>query len=345
MTDNYFSKFMRCYLIAEIGVNHNGDMGLARNMINAAKNAGADAVKFQTFTAENLASQETPKVRYQEDTTDTEESHYEMLNKLELSREDHFRLKEYTEMIGVDFMSTPYDIDSARFLNEELNVGCFKTASADIVDLSLHKYIASTGKPCLISVGMASLGEIEEVVNLYRKEGNDDIILLHCVSNYPCRSDSINLTVMNTLRQSFQVPVGYSDHSVGSEAAILSVALGAKVIEKHFTVDKELPGPDHKASSTAEEFSALVRSVRKAEEMLGSPVKKCQDEEEQMRKVSRKSICLAKDIAINEIITEEDLVFKRPGTGLPDSLVSFVIGRAASRDLKKDHVMTILDVQ
>ena len=282
MEDNYFSTLGQCYLIAEIGVNHNGDMGLAQEMIHAAKDAGADAVKFQTFSAEKLVSHGTPKVRYQESTTALEESHYEMIHKLELSKKNHFLLKEAAEELGITFLSTPYDLESARFLTEELNVSFFKTASADIVDLPLHHYIASTGKPSIISVGMANLGEIETVTNLYRRQGSQDVILLHCVSNYPCDDGSLNLTVMETLKQAFQFPVGYSDHSVGTEAAVLSIAFGAKMIEKHFTLDKSLSGPDHRASSTPEEFAELAKAVRRAEVMMGSTVKVCQDEERQM---------------------------------------------------------------
>ena len=342
---NYFTELKNCYLIAEIGVNHNGSMDLAREMIDAAKSSGADAVKFQTFSAEKLVSRETPKVRYQESTTSPDESHFEMIQKLELSREDHFLLKEYTEESGMDFLSTPYDIESARFLNEELDVSFFKTASADIVDLPLHHYIASTGKPSVVSVGMASLGEVEAVTNVYREYGNNDLILLHCVSNYPCKDDSLNLSVMNTLKQAFQLPIGYSDHSVGTEAAVLSIALGAKMVEKHFTLDKGLPGPDHRASSTPREFAELAEAVRRAEVMMGIPTKQCQDEEKQMLQVSRKSICMARDVAEHSTIQEQDVTLKRPGTGLPASFLPWIIGKTASRALKQDEMLNILDLQ
>lgn len=342
---SYFDRLESCFLIAEIGVNHNGDMELAREMIRAAKEAGADAVKFQTFSAEKLVSRETPKVRYQESTTAPDESHYEMIHKLELSREDHFQLKEYSEKLGVVFLSTPYDLDSARFLNEELDVEFFKTASADIVDLPLHQYIASTGKPSVISVGMASLGEIENVINLYRQQKNLDLILLHCVSNYPCTDSSLNLSVMKTLKQAFQLPVGYSDHSVGAEAAILSLAFDGKMVEKHFTLDKGLSGPDHRASSTAEEFAALARSIRRAETMLGSPVKACQDEEAQMSQVSRKSICMARDVVAGSTIADLDITLKRPGTGLSANFLPWVVGKTASVELKKGKILSISDLR
>lgn len=342
---NYFEKLKQCYLIAEIGVNHNGDVQLARKMIDAAKKSGADAVKFQTFTAETLVSQGTRKVSYQESTTSPGESHYEMIRKLELNREAHARLKEYCERQGLTFISTPYDVESARFLQEELDMEIFKAASADIVDLPLQRFIASTGKPALVSVGMAKLGEVETVAEVYRQAANTNMVLLHCVSNYPCADESLNLTVMNTLRQAFQVPVGYSDHSVGPEAATLSIALEAKVIEKHFTLDKELPGPDHRASSTPEEFKVLVQAVRRAERMIGCPIKKCQEEEQQMSQVSRKSLHLAKKIRAGEEISEEDLVMKRPGIGLPINQLQKLVGRTAVKDLEKGHQINFYDLR
>ena len=270
---NFFTNSSECILIAEIGVNHNGDMILAKEMIDAAKESGADVVKFQTFKADKLVAQGTPKVKYQENTTSPEETHYEMIKKLELSLENHFVVKEYCDQLGVEFLSTPYDSDSARFLNDELEVRLFKTASADLIDHPLHEYIASTRKPSIVSVGMATLEEIEQNLSVYKRYEHEDLILLHCVSNYPCSDTSLNLRVLNTLKKHYDFPVGFSDHSIGNEAAILSIAFGAKVIEKHFTLDKSLPGPDHLASSTPKEFKQLVKSVRRAEKMLGSSVK------------------------------------------------------------------------
>jgi len=334
----------KIFLIAEIGVNHNGDMHIAKRMIDAAKSSGADAVKFQTFTAEALVSQGTPKVRYQESTTSPEETHFEMIQKLELKRDDHFLLKTYCEEVGIEFLSTPYDIDSAKFLHEELGVSLFKTASADIVDLPLHQYIASTGKHSIVSVGMATLGEIEDVVNVYRSSGNENLTLLHCVSNYPCADESLNLNVMMTLKNAFQLDVGYSDHSLGYEAAVLSVAFGATVIEKHFTLDKKLPGPDHSASSTPEEFALLKNAVRRAESMLGSPVKRCQDEEKQMSLVSRKSIVAARNIQAGEIIHSQDLVLKRPGTGITSKFINYFVGKKAIKAIEMDKQISFEDI-
>ena len=334
----------KIFLIAEIGVNHNGDMHLAKRMIDAAKSSGADAVKFQTFTAEALVSQGTPKVRYQESTTSPEETHFEMIQKLELKRDDHFLLKTYCEEVGIEFLSTPYDIASAKFLHEELDVSLFKTASADIVDLPLHQYIASTGKHSIVSVGMATLGEIEDVVSVYRNLGSQNLTLLHCVSNYPCADESLNLNVMTTLRNAFQLQVGYSDHSVGFEAAVLSVALGATIIEKHFTLDKKLPGPDHLASSTPEEFALLKDAIRRAEKMLGTPIKRCQDEERQMAAISRKSIILACNLHAGERIERHHLIMRRPGNGLSAKEIDRVCGMRVKSNLSIGHQLALSDL-
>ena len=310
-------------------------MNLAKEMIDAAKKAGADAVKFQTFKAESLVSKGTPKVKYQESTTALKESHYEMIKSLELSYENHFVLKDFCNKKDIKFLSTPYDVESARFLHEDLDVEMFKTASADLVDYPLHKYIAESRKPSIVSVGMANLDEIEETLNIYKSYNQLDVILLHCVSNYPCAYESLNLRVIETLRQTFDLPVGYSDHSIGVKAAVLSIGLGAKIIEKHFTIDKNLPGPDHLASSTPDEFKLLVDSVRKAEAILGSPIKTLQDEERQMAEVSRKSIVLNKDLSKGDILNKEDLVYLRPGNGIYPIFLSKILGKRIKKDLVK----------
>jgi N,N'-diacetyllegionaminate synthase len=342
-SQNYFNKLKKCLLIAEIGVNHNGDMTLAKKMITEAKLAGADAVKFQTFTAKSLASEKTPKVDYQKKLTPGDESHYEMLERLELTKADHFLLADFCKKIDITFLSTPYDIENAKFLQEEMDVELFKTASADLVDLPLHEYIASTLKPVIVSVGMASMGEIEDVIKIYQSYKNNNVVLLHCVSNYPCKSESINMEVLSTLTQAFQLPVGYSDHSVGPEASILSVAYKAKVIEKHFTIDKNLDGPDHLASTTPSEFTTLSGSIRKAESMLGSPVKEIQEEELQMAKVSRKSMHFSRDMNLGEVIQENDIVLMRPGSGLYISLLPHILKRKLNASIKKGSMVSFSD--
>jgi N,N'-diacetyllegionaminate synthase len=344
MQTNFFSQLPQVYLIAEIGVNHNGDMGMAQEMVLEAKRAGADAVKFQTFTAAALVTRGTPKVRYQEVTTSPDETHYEMLRRLELGESEHRDLVDLCAKVGIDFLSTPYDIDSAQFLNN-LGVKIFKTASADLVDLPLQQYIASTGKPAIVATGMAGLGEVEQVVSIYEKARNPHLILLHCVSNYPCSDASLNLRAMNTLANSFCLPVGYSDHSEGFLASVISVAMGAKVIEKHFTLDKTLPGPDHKASSTPEEFAELANNVRRVERMLGNPRKACQAEERQMAEVSRKSLVLARAMRAGETLTAGDLHLMRPGTGIPASFIPRVEGLRIRFDLNALHQLRWNDLE
>jgi N-acetylneuraminate synthase/N,N'-diacetyllegionaminate synthase len=331
-----------CYIIAEIGVNHGGNVALAKKMILAAKNAGADAVKFQTFTAASLVSPNTKKVGYQKKNTPNTESHYSMIQSLEFKREDHIPVMDYCNSLGVDFISTPYDCESAQFL-DDLGVSIFKTASADIVDHRLHEVIARTGKTVLISTGMATIDEIDQALAIYRKHDSNNIILLHCVSNYPCHFNSLNLNVIKTLREVFQLPVGYSDHAVGPYPALLSIALGATVIEKHFTLDKKLVGPDHSASSTPAEFEELVTAVRIAEICLGSRVKEPQQEEMDMREISRKSVFIAKDISAGTPINDSDLTLKRPGTGLYADMLPHIVGTKASRNLKSGDILQLSD--
>ncbi len=337
-------ELINTFIIAEIGVNHNGSVKLAKEMIASAKISGADAVKFQTFTAEALVSKGTPKVNYQKETTDDNQSHFDMIKSLELSRKDHYPIIEYCRDQDIEFISTPYDVDSARFL-DSIGVKTFKTASADIVDLSLHRFLAGTGKTVIISTGMASMNEIGEALDLYRAAGNSNVILLHCVSNYPCEFASLNLKVMRSLETEFGFPVGYSDHARGAYPAVAAVAMGAKVVEKHFTLDKNLKGPDHKASSTPEEFKELVDGIRICEASLGSHVKSVQEEEKQMRSVSRKSIFLSKAVTQGSQIKLEDLTLKRPGTGLYARSFSELEGKLAKTDLEAGHMMSLDDVE
>jgi N,N'-diacetyllegionaminate synthase len=344
ITMNYFSNLEQSFIIAEIGVNHNGDITLAKKLIEAAKKAGADAVKFQTFTAASLVSPGTPKVRYQLKSSPVNETHYEMLKRLELSKQDHLDLVAYCQVLEIDFISTPYDIQSALFL-AEIGVLFFKTASADLVDLPLQRFIAATGKSTIIATGMATLGEVERVVNIYSEEDNLNIVLLHAVSNYPCSDESLNLRVMHTLAKAFSLPVGFSDHSEGYLGAVLSVAMGAKVIEKHFTLDKSMAGPDHKASSTPLEFAELVSNVRRAERMLGSARKICQPEERQMAMVSRKSLTLTRDMQAGKVLTDDDIQLMRPGTGVDASFILKFVGQPVRIKLSAGHQLSWLDIE
>ena len=248
---NIFSE--KPYFIAEIGVNHNGNMTLAKKMIASAKKSGADAVKFQTIKASSLVTPKTPKVKYQKSTTNKKETHYEMIESLELSEKNHIILKNFCKKKKIDFLSTPYDVQSAKFLDK---IGCkiFKTSSADLVDLEMHQYLAKKNKKVIISTGMANNKEIENCLKIYKKYSNKNFVLLHCVSNYPCSLKSLNMSVIPLMKKKYKCQIGYSDHSSGSSAAVLSFALGARVFEKHFTINKNLKGPDHKASALPEEF-------------------------------------------------------------------------------------------
>jgi N-acetylneuraminate synthase/N,N'-diacetyllegionaminate synthase len=332
----------KIYFIAEIGVNHNANTKLAKRMILSAKKAGADAVKFQTFKTDNLVVPGTVKVQYQKKNTPKKQSHYEMLRSLELSDNQHRIIYRFCKKKKIEFLSTPYDISSAKFLNK---LGCkvFKTASADIVDLSLHEYLAKNNKTVLISTGMSNFKEINDCINIYKKFKNRKFILLHCVSNYPCSDKSINMKVLKKMQDYFNCVVGYSDHSHGNEASILSVAFGAKVIERHFTINKNLPGPDQSTSLLPKDFSEMVKSIKKSELIMGKPIKHCQPEEKEMLKISRKSLTISKMIKKNDIIKKECLTLKRPGKGLYEKELKNIIGRRARKNLKKDYQPKLKD--
>ena len=329
----------KVYIIAEIGVNHNGDMDLAKKMIDQAIIAGASAVKFQTYSTERLVSNGTPKVAYQQNTTKKNESHFEMLKKLELSKENHYLLHSYAQEKNIDFISTPYDSESAKFL-DKLGVNTFKTASADIVDIPLHEFLSKTKKNVIISTGMATEKEVTDIMHIY----NDNInkpYLLHCISNYPCADENINLNLINLLKSINGDRVGFSDHSIGNYASMGAIVMGAKIIEKHFTLDKNLDGPDHKASSTPDEFKSLVKDIRKMEKLMGSQSKIVYDEEKQMREVSRKSIFLKNDVKIDTMIKLEDLTLKRPGTGLYSENLIKIVGKKAKINLFKGEMLNL----
>ena len=326
----------RTFIIAEIGVNHNNNMALAKKMISAAKKAGADAVKFQTFNTEEFVTRKTPKVKYQKKYTNPKSSHFDMIKSLELSKSNHKVIKNFCVKKKINFLSTPYDINSAKFLKK---LGCkiFKTASADIVDLELHAYLAKNKKKVLISTGMSNLEEINQCVKIYKKYSNNNYVLLHCVSNYPCSLKSLNLKAISLIKERFKTKVGYSDHSNGNLAAVASVVLGASVVEKHFTINRGLPGPDQKASSTPNEFSKMVREIRKTELILGKKIKKCQKEELQMSKVSRKSLTLIKNLKKMQVLKRNYLKLKRPGTGIYFNKIDKLLGKKARKDFKKNY--------
>ena len=331
------------YIIAEIGVNHNNNMSLAKQLIKIAKKIGANAVKFQTFKAETLAKKETPKVPYQKKSGSKNETHHDMLKKLELSEKNHRLLKNYCDIQKIEFISTPYDLNSAIFLNK-LGVKIFKVASADIVDHQMHNFLASTGKKVIISTGMSLMKEIEDVIKIYKKFKNKKYSLLHCVSNYPCSDKSLNLKNILTLKKKFKCEVGFSDHSVGNQASIVSIGYGATIIEKHFTKSKSLDGPDHLASSTPKEFQSLVSDLRRTKNMLGSHNRKIQKEEIIMRKISRKSMIYNKDLEKGYKIKNSDINLIRPGTGLLGDKIKFFLNKQLKRNVKKYQNITYKDV-
>ena len=335
---NFFEKLKSVYIIAEAGVNHNGNINIAKDLIDKAKYVGADAVKFQSYKANKLANVNTPKVKYQKlNAINSDETHLEMLQRYELSEDDHINLKNYCDKKNIDFLSTPYDVESAKLLTR-LNVKMFKVASADLVDFQLHKYISSTYKPVIISTGMSSLDEIEKTLKIYDLK-KSSIILLHCVSNYPCSIKSINLNSIALLNNYFKLPVGYSDHSSDYITASISVALSSKVYEKHLTLNKKMEGPDHKASANPEEFLNIVNEIRKTEIILGNYSKSIKKEELEMRKISRKSLYLARNVKYSQYVKESDFNLKRPGIGISPLEIPNIVGKTYLRDISEGELL------
>lgn len=329
-----------CFIIAEAGVNHNGSLDLARALIDAAAAADADAVKFQTFKTRNVISATAPKAAYQQQTTDTKESQLEMVERLELPFEAFRELAAYCGERRVIFLSTPFDDESADFL-AQLGVAAFKIPSGEITNLPLLRRIARKSRPMLVSTGMCHLGEVETAVRLFEECGNRDFALLHCVSNYPSAPADSNLRAMRTMAEAFGVPVGYSDHTLGGEVALAAVALGACVIEKHLTLDRALPGPDHRASLEPEAMAALVRGIRDVEAALGDGRKRPVASEANTASVARKSLVSARAIKAGEVVTESMVAIKRPGTGLPPASIELVIGRRARGEIAADRVLDL----
>jgi len=332
----------KCFIIAEAGVNHNGDINIAKKLIDKAVEAGVDAIKFQTFKADNLVTKEAPKADYQKDTTG-DGSQYEMLKGLELSLENHILLKKYCENKGIIFISTPFDFESVDLL-EKIDVPLYKVSSGDLTNLPLLKYISQKNKPIILSTGMANLGEVEEAVEIIFKTGNKNLILLHCTSNYPAAYEDVNLRAMLTMKEAFKLPIGYSDHTMGIEVPISAVALGAKVIEKHFTLDKTMDGPDHRASLEPDELKMMVDSIRNIERAMGDGIKRCNKNEENTKSAARKSIVAARNIRKDDIIANNDISFKRPEGGLSLKYADLIVGKTANRDINKDEHIRWRDI-
>lgn len=325
-------------IIAEAGVNHNGDINLAKKLIEQAAKAGADVVKFQTFKANFCVSVSAKKAKYQLETTAKEESQLEMIQKLELSYESHFELMKHCKKHDITFLSTPFDLESVEFLRG-LDLPYFKIPSGEITNLPYLKAVAKCKKRVLLSTGMANLGEIEAAFTILRKNGTRNITLLHCNTEYPTPFEDVNLNALKTLKEAFKLEVGYSDHTEGIVASLGAVALGAVVIEKHFTLDKTMEGPDHKASLEFEELRALCKGIRELEKALGSGIKKASKSEAKNKIIARKSLVAKCIIQKGEKFSEQNLTTKRPGSGISAMRYEEYLGKRALKTYKKDELI------
>lgn len=336
----------RICLIAEIGCNHNGSKELAKKMVLEAKRCGADAVKFQTFKADELISRYAPKAEYQKVTTGTADSQLEMTRKLELSRPDYLELKQYAEGLGLTVFSTPFDLDSIDFLYEN-GQSIWKIPSGEITNLPYLERLGRlvcANKKIILSSGMATVGEIRECIDILRAEGTtkEQLALLHCNTEYPTPDCDVNISAISDLKEKFPgISIGFSDHSVGYVAAVGAAALGVSMIEKHFTLDKNMEGPDHKASATPEELTELCKNLRRIELMMGCGEKIVTESERKNKIVARKSIVARRSIRKGERLTEENITCKRPGNGISPMKWESVLGTAAGRDFQEDELITV----
>ena len=329
-------------VIAEAGVNHNGSLETAKQLVDAAAEAGADLVKFQTFSADRLVTTSARKAEYQNQTTDASESQYEMIQKLELSREMHEDIIAYCKQCNIEFFSTGFDTQSVDML-VDLGLEQFKIPSGELTNLPYLRHIGKFGKPVIISTGMANLGEIESALVVLEISGTprSQITVLHCNTEYPTPMEDVNLRAMLAIRDAFGVSVGYSDHTLGIEVSIAAVAMGATVIEKHFTLDRNLPGPDHKASLEPEELKAMVQAIRNIKKALGNGIKRPSPIETKNKAIVRKSLVAANAIKAGECFNEFNLTVKRPGTGLSPMSWDEVLGRTAIRDFAPDELIEL----
>lgn len=327
---------MSILIIAEAGVNHNGSLAMAKQLAGVAKAAGADIVKFQTAKPELVISRFAEKAEYQKAETGEAESQLEMCKRIHLTFDEHAQLKEYCDSIDIAYLSTPFDLDSIDFL-QQLGTPMWKVPSGEITNLPYLEKIAATKKPVILSTGMSMISEIEDALTILEDGGAGPITLLHCNTEYPTPIEDANLLAMQDLREQFGLPVGYSDHTAGIEADIAAAALGAVVIEKHFTLDKALPGPDHKASLSPEELTAMVAAVRKTELALGDGRKHVTESEAKNKPIARKSILAKRDIKKGETFTPENLTVKRPGDGISPMRWYDVLGKTAKRDFAEDE--------
>ena len=333
---------MKTLIIAEAGVNHNGDLALARQLIDVAAEARADRVKFQTFSADRLVTTSARKADYQTRTTDAGESQHAMIRRLELTRDMHEVLIAHCRSRGIQFFSTGFDPESIDLL-VELGLDCFKIPSGEITNLPYLRHVGRYGRQVILSTGMATLGEIESALEVLEQAGTsrERITVLHCNTEFPTPMADVNLRAMLAIRDAFGVAVGYSDHTTGIEVAIAAVALGATVIEKHFTLDRNLPGPDHKASLEPNEFKAMVTAIRNIEQALGDGIKRPSASEAKNKPIARKSLVAASAIRAGDVFSETNVTVKRPGTGLSPMRWDEVLGRKAPRDFAPDELIEL----
>lgn len=338
-------EYGRPYVIAEIGANHNGDMELAKKMIDIAKECGADCVKFQSWSKDTVFSRKVYQDNYflRDDYRNrTDYTLEEIVDKYHIGVQQHRDLKEYCDKVGIDFASTPFSKPEVDLLVDELDVPFIKIASMDLNNVPFLKYVASKGKPVVISTGLCDLADVNDAVKALKSNGCNEIYLLHCVSIYPPQDDQVNLNNIDLLRMAFGLPTGYSDHTLGTIAPIMSIAKGVCIIEKHFTLDKEMVGWDHKVSANPEELKQICEAAEHGYQMLGS-FTKVVNEDQERRDAFQRSIVVARPIKKGEIIKEEDIDYKRPGTGIPPKYYEFVIGKEAKRDLEYDEILQMSD--
>lgn len=329
------------FIIAEAGVNHNGQLDLALRLCDAAKEAGVDAIKFQTWKTENIVTRTTALAEYQnKNIVSADDSQFEMLKQLELKYDDFIKIQTYCNQIGLHFMSTPDEEDSLQFLLS-LGLDTIKVGSGEITNIPYLRKIGNSNKNVILSTGMSYLGDVERAYNTLLQAGAKEIILLHCTTNYPCPMEEVNLNAMLTLKEAFKCRVGYSDHTVGIEIPIAAVAMGAEIIEKHFTLDKSMEGPDHKASLNPFELKEMVEAIRNIEKALGNGIKKPNISEQMIEKVVKKKIVAARPISKGELFTEENITVKRSTIGLSAEIWDLVYGRNSNSDYDIDQPITI----
>ena len=329
-------------IIAEAGVNHNGSILLAKKLIDAAKSSGADIIKFQSFSAENLVIPGTKKANYQQDKVTLSEDQFEMLEKLELNFDQQKELKNYSDSKNIEFLSSAFDLNSLKLI-KNLNVKRYKIPSGEITNLPYLRFVASQKKPIILSTGMSNIREIGNALDELIVSGvkNEEITILHCTTEYPAPLEDVNLNAMTTIRNKFQIKVGYSDHTLGTEVSLAAVALGATIIEKHLTLDRNLNGPDHKASLEPDEFFNLVKGIRKISKSLGSFEKKISNSEKKNISIVRKSVIAKTEIKEGDLFSSNNLCAKRPGTGISPMLWDQIIGKRAKRDFKVNEQITL----